>query len=374
MATKLSRSTNRPSPATAPARKPARRAWALGLFATSLVLVLIPIAWLQADPQGLRVAEDDFRRGESSRALRKALKHLDTHALGRRRASLIAAKSLSQLDQPDRADAYYQRAGGLSLEDQHIRAFAIVRANQRAKAIEMYRRILHEFPDDVLALRRLAGVHMSNTEYIEAMEIAERLMKLPDGRAIGHTLSGLIYHRTGYTDQSVAQFRRVLELDPGLKAMPLDPPWQFWAFLTEDLLSLGRSPEARTYLERALETLPDARLAGLLGRAYHQEGDLAAAERTWRKAKEWDPELAGPWLELGKLALNQDRPAEALELLERAEALKPGSPATAYSLSLAHRRLGHLPEAERFAARADELRRRARAPLKGMAPSPSPSE
>ncbi|MHC5544458.1 tetratricopeptide repeat protein, partial [Singulisphaera rosea] len=294
---------------------------AFGLFATSLALVLIPVAWWQADPQGLRIAEADFARGESSKALRKALKHLNSHRLGVGRASLIAAKSLSRLDQPDRAESYYQRAGSLSLEDRHIRAYAIVRANQRTRAIATYREILVDFPNDVLALRRLAGVHMSNTEYIEAMEIAERLMKLPDGRTIGHTLSGLIYHRTGYTDQSVAQFQRVLELDPLLKAMPLDPSWQFWAYLAEDLLSLGRSSEARIYLEDALESLPDARLAGLLGRAYHQEGDLAAAERTWRTAKEWDPELAGPWLELGKLALNQDRPAEALELLEHAEAL-----------------------------------------------------
>jgi tetratricopeptide (TPR) repeat protein len=352
-------------------RRRPRRRLALALVAATLAIAAVPVAWREIDPEALRRAEAAYRRGDLATALRLARGHLAARPQNRA-ASLIAARSLSRLDQPDAAEPLYRRAGTLGLEDLHVRAIGIVRANRREQAIGAYTEILAEHPDDVLALRRLAAVRISQTQYVEAMELADRLKALPDGRVIGHTLSGLIFHRTGYAEQAVADFRRVLALDPELRQMPLEPAWQFWAFFAEDLLHLGRAAEARTHLARAIRTIPDARLAGLLGRACHQEGDAIAAEDAWRQATRWDPRLAGPWLELGRLALTRDRPVEAIEPLERAASLSPGSPEPPYSLSLAHRRLGHAEEAARFAVRADELRRRSRAPRGGMGPPPSP--
>ena len=51
--------------------------------------------------------------------------------------------------------------------------------------------------------------------------------------------------------QAVSSFERVLELDPELKEMPLPRPL-FWNHLALDLIAMGRTAEARSYLERAL--------------------------------------------------------------------------------------------------------------------------
>ncbi|WP_422922931.1 tetratricopeptide repeat protein [Singulisphaera sp. PoT] len=331
----------------------------LALLAVVGVAAAIPFVRRELDPEALRRADESFRKGDATTALHRALKYLESRP-NSRSANRIAAVSLSRLDQPDRAEPYYQCAGRLGLDDQHLRALAIVRANQRDKAIRAYTDLLTEHPDDILALRRLAGVRISQTQYIEAMDLAERLTKLPDGQIIGYTLAGLIYHRTGYTDQSVGKFEHVLKLDPELRQMPLEPAWQFWAFLAEGLLSLGRSAEARGYLVEALKTSPEARLAGLLGRVHRNEGDMDEAEKAWRLATQWNPQLGGPWLELGRLALDRDQVQEAVALLERAAALTPASPEPAYSLSLAYRRLGQAEAANRLAARAEELRKRQR--------------
>ncbi len=75
-----------------------------------------------------------------------------------RQAALMAARCLSRLGQPDRAETHYKKAGHLDFEDLHIRAFGLVVNNRREPAIQAYREILERRPDDVLALSRMAGV------------------------------------------------------------------------------------------------------------------------------------------------------------------------------------------------------------------------
>ena len=67
-------------------------------------------------------------------------------------AALVAARCLSRLGRPDQAEAHYQKAAPLDLEDLHIRALGLVVNNRREPAILAYREIL-ETP-----ARRRAGL------------------------------------------------------------------------------------------------------------------------------------------------------------------------------------------------------------------------
>ena len=91
----------------------------------------------------------------------------------------------------------------------------------------------------------------------------------------------------------------------------------------------------------------------------HANGTMRIEEaaRCWRQAAEWDPNLPSPWLNLGRLTLLDGDPAEAIRLLERASSLAPNAPEPYYSLSLAHRRLGQVEEAERYRRQADQLKK-----------------
>ncbi len=71
---------------------------------------------------------------------------------------MLAARCLSRLDYSEQAEPYYRRAGRLSLNDQQIRAYCLVRGPHPERAIPAYREILEIDPDNVAAMRRFAAV------------------------------------------------------------------------------------------------------------------------------------------------------------------------------------------------------------------------
>ena len=332
-----------------------RIAIALGLIVAGL---LVALSWFEYYPTALAQAEKAYRRNNLEGALHIALSHLERRPFSGY-AALLAARCLSRLGQPDRAEPYYQKAGSLELEDRHIRAYALVLSNSREPAIRAYQEILKRRPDDALALSRMAAVLISENRWGDVLDAADRLIKIPTGAVVGHTLAGVAHHEIGDAEQTIANFNRVLALDPELRQMPLKPRTMFWTHLCNALLTLGRTEEARRHLLRAMGESDDASAADLLGQSYYLEGEFDKAEEAWRLALQWDQNRYGTWWRIGTLALQRGRTVEALELIRRAAALEPKDPGPLYSLSFAYRRLGRREEAERVKEQADRLRARA---------------
>src|SRR5262245_42677602 len=103
--------------------------------------VLAAFIWSELYPGDLRQAGQAYRRNDLRRALRIAEAHLDRRP-SRRSAALLAARCLSRLGQPDRAEDFYRKARPLDVEDLHLRASALVLAHRREPAIRAYREIL----------------------------------------------------------------------------------------------------------------------------------------------------------------------------------------------------------------------------------------
>ena len=293
-----------------------RRRWPAFLIEGLLIAgLLVPIVRDEIDPPALREAAAAYGRNDLETALRRALDHLDRRPASRA-AALLAARCLSRLDFAEKAEPYYRRAGPLGLDDLHIRAYGLVRANRREEAVGAYQDILARRPDDVLALRRLAAVRIAQARRDEALALADRLIRIPSGAVIGHTLAGVVHHDTESPERAVAAFERVLALDPDLRLMPLNPRSMFWTYLAQDLLALGRPAEARRGLARALSGSGDATLAGLMGQAYRQEGDFDEAERWLAPGVGVGPDARGALVEPGSAdaaagsSRRGDRPAE----------------------------------------------------------------
>jgi tetratricopeptide (TPR) repeat protein len=339
------------------------------VFAVALSGLSGLTAWNLSRSDALEEARRADQRGDAVSALRGALDHLGRRPWSRD-AALLAARCLSRLDYPDDAEPYYRRAGGLSPDDLHARAYGFVRGNQRARAIRAYEEILRHRPDDVMALRLLAGVQLTQSNEAEVLRQADRLVRIPEGAPIGYTLRGTIEHNRKNRGEAVAAFERVLEIDPDLRVMPFPRPI-FWGDLAADLIKIGRPGDAARYLTRALERDRDVSLMNTLGRAYDQAGDQDAAARCFRQAAEWDPKDFTPHLYLGRLELHRRRLDEAVPHLERAVELAPRQFEALSHLAVAYRQLGRTADADRVQGRIDRLRaRRPAAPRNPNTPVP----
>ncbi len=303
----------------------------------------------------LSSGEDAYALNAYPKAHRAALEVLKQQP-NDRQALLLAARSLSRMSRIDRAEPLFERAGPpFGTEDLHARADGFLNIGRRDEAAEIYRQLLDQAPEDVLALRRLAALEIARDNVPEATRLADRLIGIADGAVIGHTLKGVIAYNGGVFEESAEEFEQVLTLDPNLVEMPLNPRQMFWGYLANSLLNLGRSSDASRHLRRALNDHPeDASFMDLLARCYEHEGKLDQAVQCWQLASSWDPGLPSPWLNLGNAALRDGDPNEAVRLLGKAAELAPEAPEPCYGLSLAYRRLGQREKAEHYQRLANQ--------------------
>jgi tetratricopeptide (TPR) repeat protein len=328
-------------------------------------------AWFAYRFDPLRRARTAYVARDYRTALRMTRDHLQRWP-GDSRAMLMAARCLTRLGQSRQAEEFYRRSGPLELDDLQDRAYGLVLIGQPQQAAETYCEILERRPEDVLALKRLAAVYMELSQWKEARTISERLMRIPSGEVTGHTLAGIGFHVSKHAEQAVASFQQVLQLDPDLKEMPLPQPL-FWNHLVLELIALGRTAEARGYLERTLAKKEDAGLRELLGVAYEKEGSLDEAERCWRQALTLDPNNADTLLDLGRLALGRKRFDEAVAMFERAAELSPDSIDPVYNLSRAYHLKGDSAKSQHYETLVAQLRRSQR-PRGGMRTPPIDDE
>jgi tetratricopeptide (TPR) repeat protein len=323
-------------------------------LALAIISGLSVAAWRATRFDPLGRAQSAYGSGEYRGALRAAQDFLKAHPADPS-ASLMAARCLTKLKQGRQAEEYYRQCGPLGLDDMHDRAFGLVLLGKPKRAAEVYFEMIQEWPDDVLALKRLAAVLIELKEWKSALLLSERLIRIPEGQVAGHTLAGIGFHVSKHAEEAVSSFERVLELDPGLRQMPLPRPL-FWDHLSLDLMAIGRTADARTYLERALADREDAGLRELLGVAHEKEGRLDLAEADWLRAVADNPNNTDALLDLGRLALGRRRPDEAIRLLERAAELSPASLDPVYNLGRAYRLKGDADRAAHYESLADRLR------------------
>jgi tetratricopeptide (TPR) repeat protein len=110
-----------------------------------------------------------------------------------------------------------------------------------------------------------------------------------------------------------------------------------WAQLNYGVALSAREKyaEAAPHFARSYELRAGWYAADYAGFAYQKSGDLSQGERWFRLALQMNPTLADTWFGLGQIRMEQQRPSEAVPLLQKAIALKPDADGYHYALGLA---------------------------------------
>jgi Flp pilus assembly protein TadD len=210
---------------------------------------------------------------------------------------------------------------------------------QSDKAVDLVRTLGRTFPDDPELL------YLTSHLYSElANQAAETLLASAPGSYQAHEMSAEVLAMQGKPGEAVAEYRKVLSLDPHLAGIH----YQIGRLLLEDSPNNLKLDEARNEFEEELK------LNSGNASAEYELGDMAREERQWdqaiahfRRAAEIDPGFVEARIGLGKTLLSAGRAQEAVAPLEEAVKLQPGNPNAHYQLSFAYRRAGRDAEAER---------------------------
>ena len=325
--------------------------------------------WAFTRSTALERAEKVYQHAQDPEALAQALRFSRDHLARRpwdRAASRLAALCLSRLEYPDLAEPYYRHAGTLDLEDSHVRAYAILRSNQRDQATEAYQTIADRWPNDPRGLRVLGGIYLTQRQYENVLDVANRLSQISRGEIDGHRLAGNAHHLLMSPEAAVAEYEAVLKLDPDLQSLPVEVRTPLWMNFATDLLSLGQADRVVDLLQIELARRGDPVLRTLLGKAYYQRGEFSLARECLERALEVQPDLGLAWLELGRLALAENRLTDARSALETAVSLDPKGREVLFSLRSVYQRLGLQQEAEAIRLRSENVQKESPAPPRGM--------
>jgi tetratricopeptide (TPR) repeat protein len=171
-------------------------------------------------------------------------------------------------------------------------------------------------------LAAYVGAHPSDSDAL--LILAERYLQTREAARAEDILAGLV--RTDPTNARAWLLRSRAEFEQGKLAAA-------YASLNVAMPFLERSAEAH----------------GRMGLLLERRGDEARAEAELRRAIALDPDYTAARLELARGALAERHYGEALRHLDRVIRSEPRNTEALEALSLAHRSLGHMDQAEQYA-------------------------
>src|SRR5512133_2889184 len=154
----------------------------------------------------------------------------------------------------------------------------------------------------------------------------------------GHFYLALAYSMLGQDAEGIAEYRKALELKPGL----------YEAELNLGILFLRqKSPaDALPVLAHAAEQKPDEfRPRSYLAQAQLETGSFDAAEASYRRALELDAKSADSELGLARALVKQERPGDAAPHFRRAAELDPQYRDSLLELAALYEKNGQTAEA-----------------------------
>lgn len=213
------------------------------------------------------------------------------------------------------------------------------RRGEHAEAIPQFESALALDPSSAKVWLQLGQARAELGQLVEARAAYERAFAL--GLSEGNGLEesgvrvqlGLVYLRLGELEGARREFARAADLAPEDGDILLR--------LGQVQERLGQPDEARRSLERglALGALDEVKGRAQLGLLLSEQGDLAGAEREWRRLTELEPGV-GLWFQaLGEVLQRRGDAPAARAALERSLALDPSGPRAAEI----QRRLAKLP-------------------------------
>ena len=196
-------------------------------------------------------------------------------------------------------------------------------------AVASFKNCLEINPDFDPAREMLLQLYQRVGLSQEAVDLLEEtLQQMPSSN--DYNTIGVMYYRTREIDQSIAAFRKSLEMNP-YDPTPRNNLYQIFRERGIEALNAKSYQKAAMYFGEALQFKPeDALLYRLMGDAYARDGDLKSAIAQYRRAFEFDPaeleikqNLAGYLSNYGVELTGAQRWEEAIAAYQEALQLTP---------------------------------------------------
>ena len=255
-------------------------------------------------------------------------------------------------------------------------AVAALRANQPSRAEAICREHLLAHPGSVRHLALLARALAKQGRFAEAETELRGALALAPGQAILYEDLGNVFAAGGRLEEAVGLFRKAVALAPetpsahrklGEALATLgrgqEADRHFEAFFDRnpvagrvaegaDQLKAGRVDEAIATLRAVLREHPEdvSAMRQMALASWRGKRNLSDAEAWLRKATALAPDFAAAWLTLGRVLLDADKYADAVDAYRQAVAVVPGSATAWAGLGSAHAQAGE-PESSIHAYR-----------------------
>lgn len=290
------------------------------------------------------------------------------------RLAFSLGMALAEWGKYEKAEAAFSRA--LEKDPANIEilsnvGLAALRAGHLDRAQRVFEIAVQQRPDDVEAIFNLARVRAAQGDNETALVLLSRARRLAPGRPDLLLSLARMYAEAGFFSGAADAYEAYVKLQPedssarrergfaycrfgrmqtGLpdlnwyvKQYPRDPLGHFELGLCE---TLGDASQAFQHLTEALRLKPDftpARQAH--GWLLERDGKWQEALPDLKSVVDREPKNAMALLQLGRIYLELERPAEAVEFLRRARELAPEHTGVLKQLHRALRRLGQNQEA-----------------------------
>ena len=255
-----------------------------------------------------------------------------------------------------------------------------VRQKRHAEAEALFHRVLVIDPSSLDAKRSLATLYRSDGKAAKAIAAFEAILKLaPHDRDANMALAAL-YEQTGNYQESLAAVERIppatrppeclplladayFKLEQPEKVPPLIsqvlrlPPTRRGTALdfVAVLLHNGYFQDASKLMAALRPAKPDAEYLHVLARIREAEGRKAEARQLLAEALRMQPKSFDVLFDSGRFAAEENRWQDSVELLKRADAVKPDDPAVLLKLAVEYMQVGELEGARLASKRLYDL-------------------
>src|SRR5277367_456989 len=226
-----------------------------------------------------------------------------------------------------------------SPETLYLLAQVYQQENRPADALDLLVRAHKLAPHNTDIILLLARVSMSQNYFEDAIPLLESGVKIAPQRADLRAALGESYFKTEKTEKALAQFQKLIELDPTA---------QSYAFMGISYRRLGRFDKAREYFEAGLKRDPrNASCLFNLGYLEERLGHQARAEELFQAALKSHPDFPEALLELADLRLASKRFEDAASLLRRYVKVSRDPASGYYKLAMAEKSLHETEASDR---------------------------
>ena len=218
-------------------------------------------------------------------------------------------------------------------------ASLLTRSGEMDAAFPLLEEVLAQQPGNIDALIGKFQILLSREAWLEAEDVARKVVHHRDGGARGHELLGRLFHQQVRYQDAAAEFLAALEIDAGLEGSLNG--------LIRAYFSQDRQPAAERFLEERVAKNPEDALAyKLLGEAYQQrDGGGVEAEQAFKRALTLRPGWPEPYLRLAILYRDEKDTAQMVDVLERGLKQAPGHEALSFALASSYEEAGDPMEA-----------------------------